>query len=89
MNLLEVGKILRPHGIKGAVKVECYLDESFSIFKELLITNKKTSCISTTSLPIFIYAIFISCSSLFIIAYLFLSCKYVYWQDVWFNDIIK
>ena len=40
MNLLEVGKILRPHGIKGAVKVECYLDESFSIFKELLITNK-------------------------------------------------
>ena len=40
MNLLEVGKILRPHGIKGAVKVECYLDESFSMFKELLITNK-------------------------------------------------
>lgn len=40
MNLLEVGKILRPHGIKGSVKVECYLDESFSIFKELLITNK-------------------------------------------------
>ena len=40
MNLLEVGKILRPHGIKGAVKIECYLDEGFSIFKELLITNK-------------------------------------------------
>ena len=40
MNLLEVGKILRPHGIKGAVKVECYLDESFSLFKTVLLTNK-------------------------------------------------
>lgn len=40
MNLLEIGKILRPHGIKGAVKVECYLDEHFSKFKEVLITNK-------------------------------------------------
>ena len=40
MNLLEIGKILRPHGIKGAVKVECYVDEHFSIFKEVMITNK-------------------------------------------------
>lgn len=40
MNLLEVGKILRPHGIKGAVKVECYVDESFSVFKDVFITSK-------------------------------------------------
>jgi len=40
MNLLEIGKILRPHGIKGAVKVECFVDEHFSTFKEVMITNK-------------------------------------------------
>ena len=40
MNLLEIGKILRPHGIKGAVKVECYVDEHFSTFKDCFITNK-------------------------------------------------
>ena len=40
MNLLEIGKVLRPHGIKGAVKVECYVDEHFSLFKEVMITNK-------------------------------------------------
>ena len=40
MNLLEIGKILRPHGIKGAVKVECYVDEHFSMFKEVMISNK-------------------------------------------------
>ena len=40
MNLLEIGKILRPHGVKGAVKVECYLDEHFSMFKEVMITTK-------------------------------------------------
>jgi len=41
MNLLEVGKILRPHGIKGSVKVECYVDESFSMFKEVFVTKKR------------------------------------------------
>ena len=41
MNLLEIGKILRPHGIKGAVKVECYVDEHFSKFKEVMITQKR------------------------------------------------
>jgi len=41
MNLLEIGKILRPHGIKGTVKVECYVDEHFSMFKEVLITEKR------------------------------------------------
>ena len=40
MNLLEIGKVLRPHGIKGAVKVECYVDEHFSTFKDVMITNK-------------------------------------------------
>ena len=40
MNLLEIGKVLRPHGIKGAVKVECYVDEHFSMFKDVMITNK-------------------------------------------------
>ena len=40
MNLLEIGKILRPHGIKGAVKVECFVDEHFSTFNEVMITNK-------------------------------------------------
>ena len=39
MNLLEIGKILRPHGIKGAVKVECYVDEHFLLFKDVMITN--------------------------------------------------
>ena len=41
MNLLEIGKILRPHGIKGAVKVECYVDEHFSIFKDVFVTEKR------------------------------------------------
>ena len=40
MNLLEIGKILRPHGIKGAVKVECFVDEHFSMFKDVMVTNK-------------------------------------------------
>ncbi|MBE5741383.1 MAG: 16S rRNA processing protein RimM [Clostridiales bacterium] len=39
MNLLEVGKILRPHGVKGAVKIESYVDEPFS-FKNILLTQK-------------------------------------------------
>ena len=41
MNLLEIGKILRPHGIKGAVKVECYVDEHFSMFKDVFVTEKR------------------------------------------------
>lgn len=41
MNILEIGKILRPHGIKGAVKVECFVDEHFSTFKEVMITEKR------------------------------------------------
>lgn len=45
MNLLEIGKILRPHGIKGAVKVECYVDEHFSMFKECFITEKRAKAV--------------------------------------------
>ena len=44
MNLLEIGKILRPHGIKGAVKVESYLDEPFS-FKSVFIGKDKQQAI--------------------------------------------
>ena len=40
MKLLEVGKILRPHGVKGAVKVECFVDEHFSEFKKVFVTSK-------------------------------------------------
>lgn len=40
MKLLEIGKILRPHGVKGAVKVECFVDEHFSEFKKVFITSK-------------------------------------------------
>lgn len=40
MNLLEIGKILRPHGIKGAVKVESYMEENFS-FKSVFIGKDK------------------------------------------------
>ncbi len=41
-NLLEIGKIVRTHGIKGAVKVMSYLDDvNFSMFKHIYIGNKK------------------------------------------------
>lgn len=45
MNLLEIGKILRPHGIKGAVKVECFVDEHFSVFKQVMVTTKLTKAV--------------------------------------------
>ena len=40
MNLLEIGKIVRPHGIKGAVKVQKYLDADFSKFSKIYIGQK-------------------------------------------------
>lgn len=43
MNLLEIGKIVRPHGVKGAVKIICYLDEGMSKFKHIYLTNKRIS----------------------------------------------
>ena len=40
-NLLEIGKIVRTHGIKGAVKIISYLDGvNFSIFKNIFIGEK-------------------------------------------------
>lgn len=39
-NLLEIGKIVRPHGIKGAVKVVKYLDVNFSHFSKVYIGQK-------------------------------------------------
>lgn len=40
-NLLEIGKIVRTHGIKGAVKVISYLDGvNFSIFKNIFVGEK-------------------------------------------------
>lgn len=38
--LLEIGKIVRPHGVKGAVKVQKYLDADFSLFKQVFIGQK-------------------------------------------------
>lgn len=43
MNLLEIGKIVRPHGVKGAVKIVCYLDEGMSKFKHIYLTDKRIS----------------------------------------------
>lgn len=39
-NLLEIGKIVRTHGIKGAVKVVSYLDADFKNFKKVYIGDK-------------------------------------------------
>jgi len=43
MNLLEVGKIVRVHGIKGAVKIMSYIDEDFSVFKHVFIGQKRVN----------------------------------------------
>ncbi len=43
MNLLEIGKIVRPHGVKGAVKIICYLEEGMAKFKHIYLTNKRIS----------------------------------------------
>lgn len=40
MNLLEIGKIVRPHGVKGAVKVIKYLDADFSQFSNIYVGQK-------------------------------------------------
>ena len=42
-NFLEIGKIVRVHGIKGAVKIVSYVDEDFSIFKHVFITHKRVN----------------------------------------------
>lgn len=41
MNLLEIGKIVRVHGVLGAVKIVSYIDCDFKKFKNVVIGNKK------------------------------------------------
>lgn len=43
MNLLEIGKIVRTHGIKGAVKIVSFVEEDFSIFKHVYISQKRVN----------------------------------------------
>lgn len=38
-NLLEIGKILRPHGVKGGVKIEKYLEGKYAKFKKVYIAK--------------------------------------------------
>lgn len=52
MNLLEIGKIVRVHGIKGAVKIISYIDEDFSSFKHVYITHKRVNANITKVLPL-------------------------------------
>ena len=51
MNLLEIGKIVRVHGVKGAVKVMSYIDEPINQFKHVYIGQKRVnaniSCIKS------------------------------------------
>lgn len=42
-NLLEIGKIVRTHGIKGGVKVINFLDDDLSKFKHVYIGENKLS----------------------------------------------
>ena len=40
-NILEIGKIVRPHGIKGAVKIISHIEDvDFTMFKQILIGKK-------------------------------------------------
>ncbi len=38
--LLEIAKIVRPHGVKGAVKIVKYIDDNFSHFSKVYIGQK-------------------------------------------------
>lgn len=49
MKLLEIGKIVRPHGILGAVKVISFVEDNFNVFHKIFIGRKMvkaeiTSC---------------------------------------------
>lgn len=49
-NLLEIGKIVRTHGVKGGVKVINYLDDDLSKFNHVYIgENKKSAKIKSIS----------------------------------------
>ena len=41
LDLLEIGKIVRTHGVKGAVKVMSYIDRDFATFKHVYIGSNK------------------------------------------------
>ena len=45
MNLLEIGKIVRVHGVRGAVKIICYVDQNFSVFKHVFIGQKRVNAV--------------------------------------------
>ena len=45
MNLLEIGKIVRVHGVKGAVKIVSYIDQNFSVFKRVYIGQKRVNAV--------------------------------------------
>ena len=52
MNLLEIGKIVRVHGVKGAVKIMCYVDQNFSIFKHVIIGQKRVNAVVKNVKPL-------------------------------------
>ena len=52
MNLLEIGKIVRVHGVKGAVKIISYVDENFSTFKHVYIGQKRVNAKVTGVKPL-------------------------------------
>lgn len=52
LDLLEIGKIVRVHGIKGAVKVMSYVDNDFSMFKHVYLGDKRISANIKKVLPL-------------------------------------
>ena len=59
LELLEIGKIVRTHGVKGAVKVMSYIDNDFSIFKHVYVGagKKEANIIKVQTLNNDAYAI--------------------------------
>ncbi len=49
---LEIGKIVRAHGVKGAVKVMSYVDEDFNTFKHIYLGKAKEEANITKVLPL-------------------------------------
>jgi len=52
MNLLEIGKIVRVHGVKGAVKIMSYVDQNFSVFKHVFIGQKRVNAVVKNVKPL-------------------------------------
>ena len=52
MNLLEIGKIVRVHGVKGAVKIVSYVDQNFSVFKHVFIGQKRVNSVIKNVKPL-------------------------------------